>query len=63
MRRTLRHDRQALGIYLYVSITEPPKYPHPWHLHLASQTWPTDPGSSALLVMHRSLVYRGNVLG
>jgi hypothetical protein len=43
MRRTLRHDRQALGIYLYVSITEPPKYPHPWHLHLASQTWPTDP--------------------
>jgi hypothetical protein len=50
MRRTLRHDRQALGIYLYVSITEPPKYPHPWHLHLASQTWPTDPRSSALLV-------------
>jgi len=27
------------------------------------QTPPRHPGSSALLVMHRSLVYRGNVLG
>jgi hypothetical protein len=39
---------------------------HSRHSRLTSlmvQTPPKHPGSSALLVMHRSLVYRGNVLG